>query len=69
MDGIDIIGGVIFLGSARASRAGEGAIAFANFPAQSDGFRRGAESPSRTGISTRGACAPQTLEFTPSPWS
>jgi hypothetical protein len=46
-------------GSARASRAGDGALAIANFclnyrnPRKSV-FRRGAET------STRGACAPQS---------
>jgi hypothetical protein len=43
-----------FLGSARASRAGDGAIAIANF-FRKRLFRRGAET------STRGARAPQIL--------
>ena len=45
------------MGSARAPRAGDGALAIANFPASASLaqslFRRGAET------STRGACAPQ----------
>src|SRR5438128_12534550 len=41
------------LGSARASRAGDGALAIANFRF-SEALRRGAA------MSTRGACAPQT---------
>ena len=44
--------GVKVLGSARASRAGDGALAIANFSPEA--LRRGAA------MSTRGACAPQT---------
>ena len=50
------------LGSARASRAGDRALAVANFshcarPWSEEDFGEGTE------ISTRGACAPQTFRF------
>src|SRR5439155_11588824 len=55
------------LRSARASRAGDGVLAIANFPKGAKRmascecfkrlFRRDAKSPSRTGNSTRDACA------------
>jgi len=53
------------LGSARASRAGDGALAIANFIAsrfflvRCVGFGEGAET------GTRGACAPQNLRSQP----
>jgi hypothetical protein len=52
----------ICLGSARASRAGDRALAIANFSCCArwggeEDFGEGAE------ISTRGACAPQTFRF------
>src|SRR5439155_5163393 len=60
------------LGSARVSRAGDGVLAIANFSERAKSmisgkfverlFRRDAESPSRTGICTRDACATQSKE-------
>ena len=55
------------LGSARASRAGDGALAIANFVAsvvllaREVGFGEGAET------GTRGACAPQNLRWQNAP--
>jgi hypothetical protein len=55
----------IYLGSARASRAGDGAVAIANSSCRArcggeEDFGEGAE------ISTRRACAPKTFRFTAS---
>jgi hypothetical protein len=52
----------IYLGSARASRVGDRALAIADFSCcassgDEEDFGEGAE------ISTRGACAPQTFRF------
>src|SRR5581483_3561793 len=62
---------VALLGSACVSRAGEGVLAIADFSKRANStvswesyersFRRDTESPSRTGISTRDACATQTF--------